>query len=197
MIRQVWVFMEEADEQAFLAKIQAEAPISLLRGRYFRGDEEELREAPESLETRQLSAREHRTQLIHRDISKKLVIHHHQQGPFAGWSSLDEARSEVLTLIRPQREARGLAPSRLEGNSFLWLGAARIRKSPDFSRWLASMMRLMESSFEPTSLDWMFVAPEAKKRAEAGERLHYLYKDVNPFPSDAPTPHSHGQRKGR
>lgn len=197
MIRQVWVFMEEADERELLERVMSQAPVRLLRGRYFRGDEADLRARPEELETAQLTRREHRTHLIHADISKSLVVHRHERGPYAGWSSLDEARSEVITLIRPDREERGLAPSRIQAATHAWFGGARLRKSPEFSQWVAAFLKDLERIYPATSFDWIHIAPEALRYAEAGGRLHYLYKDVLPHPTGERPPRSHGHREER
>lgn len=197
MIRQVWVFMEEADERALLERVTSQGAVRLLRGRFFRGTEDDVRSRPEQLETAQLTRREFRTHLIHSEFSKSLVVHPHESGPHAGWASLDEARSEIITIIRPEREERGLAPTRFQAATHAWFGGTRLRKSPEFTRWVAAFTKELEKTLPVTSLDWMRIAPAALQSAEAGGRLHYLYKDVFPYPTGERPPRSHGHREER
>lgn len=180
MIRQLWVFLEEEDERELIARLSAEAPLAVLRGRFFRGGEAELRAAPGGLETRELTSREHRTFLLHREASAQLVVHHHEDGPLAGWSTLDEVRSEVVVIHRPEREPQGLAPARILASTHAWFAGTRLRKSPAFTTWVSRVMKHVEQTYPPTSLDWIRVAPAALRQAHGGGRLHYLYKEVSP-----------------
>ncbi len=182
MQRQVWIYMLEADETQIIARLSERVPLKTLSGRFFKGTDAQVREAPETLQTAQLKANERWIHLIHPAASKEIVTHALADGPFAGWSRLDEVRSEVITLVRPSLDAQGLGPGHLQANTHAWFGGTKVRKSPEFSVWAAEAMRLIEE-YAPTSFDWLRVAPTAKAWAQQGGRLHYLYKTVQPEPA--------------
>jgi hypothetical protein len=176
--RQVWMFLTEADADELVARLSAQLPLRRLAGRFFRGTAEDVRTRPESLETTELRRNEHWTHLIHPTASQELVVHEVTEGPYAGWSRLDEVRSEVLTIVRPDADSQGLGPGRIQANTHAWFGGAKLRKSPGFSLWVAEAMRVVEASYPATAFDWLHVAPGARTLAEGGTNLHYLYKAV-------------------
>lgn len=191
MQRQVWVFLTEADEEELVSRMAAQHPLRRLRGRFFRGSAADLRQRPEELETRQLRRGETWTHLIHPTASRELVATPVDDGPFAGWMRLDEVRSEVITIVRPAPELQGLGPARVQAATHAWFAGTRVRKSPDFSRWVSQTMQLAES-YPTCGFDWMHVAPAARELALAGGTLHYLYRPVplEPAPAtEATRPH--------
>jgi hypothetical protein len=179
--------MDEADEEEVIARLSAQHGLRRLPGRFFKGTERDLRERPEQLETAQMKAGERWIHLLHPTVSQKLVVNELTDGPFKGWSRLDEVRSEVLTLVRPLKEAQGLAPGQLRANTHAWFGGTKLRKSHDFALWAAEAMRLIET-YPATAFDWMRIAPHALDWAKNGGRLHYLYKSVDWQPSAGGTP---------
>lgn len=194
MQRQLWIFLEDSDEEEFLARLDSVQPFRRLAGRFFKGSEDDLRARPETLETAQLRAGERWVHLIQPEVSRALVAHPVTEGPFQGWSRLDEVRSEVLTLVRAAKDAQGLAPSRLMGTSSAWFAGVKTRKSLEFSTWLSAAMGLVETAYPATEYDWMRVAPGALTFQKTGGRLHYLYREVKLATTDAApyTPHKRG-----
>ena len=127
MLRQVWIYMDETDEAAVLQRLSEQHGLRRLGGRFFKGSAQDVRDHPEQLETVQLKASERWIHLIHPAATKELVIHELKEGPFQGWSRLDEVRSEVITLVRPAKDAQGLAPGHLQANTHAWFGGAKLR----------------------------------------------------------------------
>jgi hypothetical protein len=187
VLRQVWIYMDEADEAEVIARLSEGHGLRRLSGRFFKGSTQDVRERSEELETAQLKATERWIHLIHPTISKELVVHALTEGPFAGWSRLDEVRSEVITLVRPLRELQGLGPGHLQANTHAWFGGVKTRKSPAFASWASDAMRLVET-YPATAFDWIRAAPAALAASQRGERLHYLYKTVEPAPLAKGTP---------
>jgi hypothetical protein len=186
--RQVWVFLTQADEDALVAHLAAQVPVRRLSGRFFRGSLEQLRTNPEGLETSQLRRGEKWTHLLHPIVSRELVTHPVTEGPFAGWSRLDEVRSEVITIVRPELEPQGMAPARVQASTHSWFGGTKHRKSPEFSRWVNDTLKFVQTEFPPTAFDWIHVAPGARELAKSGGRLHYLYREVGLTPPSGETP---------
>lgn len=191
MQKQLWVYLTAEDEAELVSLLAAEQGVKVLRGRWFQGDVATLARTPQTLATRDLTAREHWTQLLHPTATQKLVTHPVEDGPLAGFTRLDEVRSEVMTIVRPDPEPQGLAPSRIVANTHAWFGGDRQKKSHAFSKWVTSVLTLVDSRFESTSFDWLRVAPHAKAWAQAGGKLHYLYRQVGlEAPDRGPlTPH--------
>lgn len=177
MQRQVWVFLTEADEEALWSRIAATHPVRRLRGRFFRGPVEQLRLAPETLETRDLRATERWSHLIHATASEALVCHAVEEGPLKGFHRLDEARSDVISIVRPSITTQGLGPARVQAATHAWFAGKRLRKSPNFSRWTNEVLSMVET-LPTTAFDWIHVAPLARTFATEGGRLHYLYRPV-------------------
>lgn len=191
MQKQIWVYLTPDDEASLLGRLSERASLRVVRGRFFKGDIATLRTAAD-LETADLRKGEHWTHLLHPTATQQLVAHPMTDGPYAGWSRLDEVRSEVLSIVRPDADAQGLAPARLVANSHAWFGGDKLRKGPAFSAWLAEAMSLVEQLCPRTQFDWIRVAPGAEAFARAGGRLHYLYREVKLAPAaatEASTPH--------
>lgn len=191
MQKQLWVYLTAEDEAELLNRLTAEQSLKIVRGRWIQGDLETLLRSPEQVPARDLSDRTHYLQLLHPTASQKFVTHPVPEGPLAGCLRVDEVRSEVMTLVRPEPDEQGLAPSRLFANTHAWFGGEREKKSHAFARWVASTMALVEESYGPTSFDWLRVAPHARAWAEQGGKLHYLFREVAlQAPAQKPlTPH--------
>jgi hypothetical protein len=175
--KQVWIFLTADDEAALVDELRARAPIRALRGRFFRGTADDLRADPEALETRPARRGESVLHLIHRDASRELVADPVSDGPFAGWTRLDEVRSEVVTLVRPEHEPQRLGPSRVQAATHAWFAGTRLRKSAEFGRWVNEVLSVVAAR-PRTAFDWMHVADGARALAEGGGTLHYLYRPV-------------------
>jgi len=185
--KQAWVFLTEADEAELLSRVASRFPVRLLRGRFFQGTLDDLRRAPQSLPGRAVRSGEHIVQIWHPDISQALVADPMTEGPMAGWMRLDEVRSEVVTLVRPDRQLQGLPPSRLMASTHAWFGGQRLRKSPAFGQWAAELLDMVKA-LPTTAYDWMHVAEGARQEALAGQRLQYLYQEVALEPDPGATP---------
>ena len=177
MQKQVWVYLTEQDETALLSALTADLPLRPLQGRFFRGTVDDLRRDPASLETTAARRGEHVTVLVPSDLSVALVAQPVDEGPLAGWTRLDEVRSEVLTLVRPEPTAQGLAPARLYASTHAWFGGQRLRKSHAFGRWVNAALD-RAAAFPRTTFDWLHVAPGAAAFAGEGGVLHYLFRQV-------------------
>ncbi len=182
MQKQVWVYLTEADERALLSELCGRFPLRLVGGRFFQGDVD----ADAPLLTRPLRRTEHCTFLIHREHSRELVWEELTDGPFAGWRRLDDVRSEVIALVRPEPEQQGLGPARVAASTHAWFGGKRLRKSHEFGRFVNEVLDVVQR-YPATAFDWLHVAPEAARMALEGRPLHYLYKPV-PLAAQQATP---------
>ncbi|MFM2151969.1 MAG: hypothetical protein RL199_404 [Pseudomonadota bacterium] len=177
MQKQVWIFLTPDDEAALIEELRARAPIRLLRGRFFRGTVDDLRTNPEALETKAARRGESIVHLLHAEASRTLVAEPVTDGPFAGWTRLDEVRSEVVTIVRPEPEPQGLGPARVQASTHAWFSGTRLRKSPGFGRWVNDVLGVV-SARPATAFDWMHAADGARALAGSGGVLHYLYRPV-------------------
>lgn len=183
MRKQLWLFLTEQDEAELLEQARARG-ARLLCGRFFRGDPQLLRTEPESLETTALRRGEQVTHLLYPADDAAMVVHPVTDGPLAGWSRLDDVRSEVMTLVRPLPEPQGLAPAQLQASTHAWFGGQRLRKSHGFGRWVVELLGLA-AAHPATQYDWLHVAPGARAWAESGGTLRYLYQPVRLDPGEA------------
>src|SRR5207237_1814144 len=111
--------------------------------RYLRGDAAELLRDPSLLERREALPAEERHYLLHRKHSADVIAHLQPSGPFAGWSQIDEERTDCLVLRLPQAGGAALGPGRLYAHTSFWGRALKTRKRPLFAlgedqtlRWL-------------------------------------------------------------
>ncbi len=186
MERQVRIFLDADDAEGLIQALDHGQGLKRLNGRFFHGDMERVRTQPEQLQAAELRPSEGWTHLIHPTFSREIVAHPVLEGPFAGWSRLDEVRSEVITLITPAADAQGLAPARLRANTHVWVGGDKIRKSAEFTQWVADAMRIVES-YPVTQYDWIRIGPSAAAWARAGGRVHYLFRPVALDPAPGAT----------
>ncbi len=186
MQRQVWIFLDDADEEELLRRLDHGGRLRRLTGRFLKGTVEDVLTRPEELETAQLKSNERWVHLIHPQASREIVLHPVTEGPFVGWSRLDEIRSEVITLVRPLKDTAGLSPAQLRANTHAWFSGEKVRKSPPFALWASEVMRTAEE-YPTTAFDWIRVAPGAAAWSRSGGRLHYLFREVALAPDGTET----------
>ena len=192
--KQVWVYLTASDEAALLAQLSARFSVRPLHGRFFRGTVDDLRRDPSALETRSGRRGEHVTHLVPSDLTAALVADPVSEGPFTGWTRLDDVRSEVITLVRPDAGPQGLAPSRLVASTHAWFGGQRLRKSHAFGRLVNEALAMVEA-LPRTAFDWLHVAPDAVRFSQSEGALHYLFRPVA-LVAEASTP-VHRPHQGR
>lgn len=181
MTRQFWLFMLEEDEALLRAEIESVQPGLLwVPGRFATsGDPQQLlAEAPAPLTTVQLSARETRRLLFHRQASRAVVDHAIADGPFAGGRTIDPSLSECLDLARPAVLRGMLEPAKLMGETHVMRGDKKVRKSPTFAVWTGAVMKRLRSAYPATAVDFIHIAPAARAWAEQGGTLSYLFQPV-------------------
>ena len=203
--RQLWLFLTEADVSALIACLERRNPgVRASFGRYLRGDASELKGDPSRLERRESLPGERRLYLFHERHSADLIVHQQPAGPFAGWSQIDEERSDCLVLhlpdalVSPALEGTPpgdgpleLRPARLQAHIVTWRGAEKARKRPQFTVWAGQAIKALLPIHTPSSVPFMRLGADALARARAGTvRLTYLYRPIGhqPLPRPSPTP---------
>ncbi len=188
--RQLWVFLSAQDVSWLLARIDAREPgLVASEGRYLRGEVRDLLEHPARLERREALPAERRLYLLHPKHSQEVVAHEQPAGPFAGWSQIDEERSDCLVLRIPAAPNGELEPSRLYAHTSFWRAGDKLRKRPPFSLWANQTLRWLLGELPATSVRFMRAGPDALSRALAGTlRLTYLYRTIAPSSSGAAGP---------
>jgi hypothetical protein len=182
--RQIWLFLTEVDVGELLERVERHDPgVLASRGRYFRGEASQLLTDSSALERRESLPRESRHYLFHRKHSADVIGHVQPAGPFAGWSQLDEERSDCLVLRVPQADVNEIGPSRLYAHTSFWRGPTKIRKRPAFALWANQTLRWLLSHYPSASIDFMRIGSDALSRARSRElRLSYLYREIAPEP---------------
>ena len=180
--RQIWLFLTDEDVRALLEALEAREPgLVSSWGRYLRGDAADLLREPARLERRESLPGERRAYLLHRKHCAEIVAHPQPAGPFAGWSQLDEERSEALVLRTPLSPTGELQPSRLYAHTTFWRGEEKTKKRPMFAIWVNQTLRWAQARYPTTSVPFMRIGPDALAKARAGAlRLTYLYRAVAP-----------------
>lgn len=180
--RQLWMFLTDLDVERLIGELAARDPgLVASRGRYLRGDPQDLVRAPEKLERRESVPGESRTYLLHPKYSSEVVTHLQTEGPFEGFAQIDEERTDCLVLARKTPRSGELEPARLYAHVNFWRAADKVRKRPMFSIWASQILKWLEPRLPPTSVDFMRIAPDALARAKAGElKLTYLYRTIAP-----------------
>src|SRR5947209_6004588 len=139
--RQLWLFLTEADVGDLIDRLQRREPGLLVSaGRYLKGDPSALLGDSERLERRESLPGERRHYLLHRKHSQTVVAHVQPAGPFAGWSQIDEERTDCLVLRVPALEGQSLGPSRLYASTSFWRGSVKARKRAPFAIWANQTM---------------------------------------------------------
>lgn len=186
--RQLWMFLTDRDVDALIGDIAArDAGLVVSRGRYLRGDPQELLRAPEKLERRESLPNESRIYLLHQKHSADIVAHLQPEGPFQGFSQIDEERTDCLVLARKLAPAGELEPARLYAHVTFWRAADKVRKRPMFSIWASQTLKWLEPRLPPTSVSFMRIGQDALAKARSGElKLTYLYRTIAPEPVTDP-----------
>lgn len=180
--RQIWAFLTDRDIEALIAKIAAREPgLVWSQGRYLRGDPRMLLEAAAKLERRESLPGERRIYLLHRKHCADIVVHPQPAGPFAGWSQIDEERTDCLVLLVKNPPPGELEPAKLYGHVTFWRAADKARKRPMFSIWAGQLLKWVAAELPPTSAKMLRIGPDALEKARAGEvKLSYLYRRIEP-----------------
>jgi hypothetical protein len=183
--RQLWAFLTGTDMRELIEGLAAREPgLVVSGGRYFKGPAEALLEAPESLERRESLPGERRIYLLHRKHSRDLVAHLQPAGPFAGWSQIDEEKSDCLVLRMKEARRGELEPTLIYAHVTYWRAADKARKRPMFSIWAAQTLKWIAARLPPTAAKMMRIGPDALAEAKAGRlRLRYLYRTIAPEPA--------------
>jgi hypothetical protein len=182
--RQLWAFLTERDVEDLIAKIAAREPgLSVSQGRYLRGDPGLLLENPAALERRESLPAEKRIYLLHKKHCTEIVTHLQPAGPFAGWSQIDEERSDCLVLLLKTARPGELEPARLYAQVTFWRAADKVRKRPMFSIWASQILKWAATQLPPSGAKMFRIGPDALVKAKAGEiKLTYLYRPIAPEP---------------
>ena len=182
--RQLWAFLSERDVEDLLAMIAAREPgLAVSPGRYLRGDPRALLENPQALERRESLPNERRIYLLHQKYSTEIVTHLQPAGPFAGWSQIDEERSDCLVMALRTAPPGELEPAKLYAHVNLWRAADKIRKRPMFTIWASQTLKWAQTQLPRTSAKMLRIGPDALVKAKAGEvKLTYLYRPIAPEP---------------
>ena len=180
--RQLWLFLIDADVTELLQQLELREPgLVASAGRYLRGEANALLTDPASLERREALPNERRLYLLHRKHSSATVTHRQPVGPFAGWSQIDEERTDCLVLQTPFVSPGQLAPSRLYAHTSFWRSGAKIRKPAPFALWANQTLRWLSTRYPSTSVDFMRIGPQALASCrDGGLRLTYLYREIAP-----------------
>ena len=182
--RQLWVFLTDEDIAHLLDLLERREPgLVHSGGRYLRGDPQALLSGASLLERREALPGEQRRYLLHRKHSAQVIAHQQPAGPFAGWSQIDEERTDALILRTPLSPAGEIGPSRLYAHTSFWRGAEKIRKRPVFAIWANQTLRWLLNQLPKSAVSFMRIGPDALARAQAGTlRLAYLYRPIGPVP---------------
>ena len=180
--RQLWAFLSDADVRDLIRRIGEREPGLLVSGgRYLRGDPMALLHSPETLERRESLPGERRIYLLHRKHSTDIVAHPQPAGPFAGWSQIDEERTDCMVLRLKESPPGELEPARLYAHVNFWRAADKVRKRPLFSIWASQTLKWLAQQLPGTSAKMMRIGPDALAQAKSGAlRLTYLYRTIEP-----------------
>jgi hypothetical protein len=180
--RQIWAFLTRRDVQDLVDQLAAREPgLSVSGGRYLRGDAQQLLRDPAALERRESLPGEHRIYLLHTKYSADVVAHLQPAGPFAGWSQIDEEKTDCLIIrLKDAREGE-LEAARIYAHVTWWRAADKVRKRPMFSIWASQTLKWMAARLPKTSAPMIRIGPDALAQAKGGRlRLTYLYRTIAP-----------------
>jgi hypothetical protein len=180
--RLLWAFLTDKDVRDLLDRLEQREPgLVPSGGRYLRGDAQDLVKSPSTLERRESLPGEKRLYLFHRKHSADIVAHLQPAGPFAGWSQIDEERSDCLVLRLKSAAAGELEPAQLYAHVTFWRAADKVRKRPMFSIWAAQTLKWTKAQLVQTAVKFVRIGPDALAKAKGGElRLTYLYRQIAP-----------------
>lgn len=180
--RQLQAYLTERDVADLIAKIAAREPgLVWSQGRYLRGDPRALLADPSTLERRESLPNEKRFYLFHQKHCSEIVTHPQPKGPFAGWSQIDEERSDCLVLLVKDAPPGELEPARLYAHVTFWRAADKVRKRPMFSIWAAQTLKWAMAQLPPTKAKIFRIGADAMEKARNGAvKLTYLYRQIEP-----------------
>jgi hypothetical protein len=181
--RQLWAFLTDTDVRELIDAIAEREPgLVESQGRYLRGDPRALLDDPSSLERREALPGERRIYLLHRKHCQDVVTHLQPQGPFAGWSQIDEERTDCLVLRLKRSDPGQLEPARIYAHVTYWRAGDKQRKHPMFSIWAGQTLKWIAARLPQTSASKILrMGTHARAQAEAGRlRLMYLYRTIDP-----------------
>jgi len=119
--------------------------------------------------------------LLHRKYSADIVTHLQPAGPFAGWSQIDEEKTDCVVVRLKDSPAGELEPARIYAYVTWWRAADKARKRPMFSIWASQTLKWIAARLPATSAKMIRVGPEALAEAKEGRlRLRYLYRTISP-----------------
>ena len=180
--RQLWAFLTPADLEGLLTRLSEREPgLVVSAGRYLRGDPKLLVRDPRGLERRESLPGERRLYLFHQKHSAEVVAHLQPEGPFEGWSQIDEERSDCLVLQTKEAPEGVLEPARLYAYVTWWRAADKARKRPMFSIWAGQTMKWVAAQLPTSGVKFVHVGEDARAQARSGKlRLTYLYREIAP-----------------
>src|SRR5256885_3753703 len=184
--RQIWLFLRDRDVSSLIEDLQGREPgLVASWGRYLQGNPRDLLEDPAALARRESLPAERRLYLLHEKYSSDVVTHLQPAGPFAGWSQIDEERTDALVLRIPDSGESEIQPARLYAHTTYWRGAEKFRKRPMFSIWASQTPKWLVGRFAKTSVPFLRIGPEALALARRREvRLTYLYREIAAEPAE-------------
>jgi hypothetical protein len=180
--RQLWAFLTDADQRELIEKIGAREPgLVVSQGRYLRGDPRLLLQDPGLLEHRESLPGERRTYLFHRKHSAEIVTHLQPEGPFKGWSQIDEERTDCIVIARRNAPAGQLESARIYAHVTYWRSADKVRKRPKFSIWAGQTLKWLAAQLPASSAKMIRIGPDALAQANSKKlQLMYLYREIAP-----------------
>jgi len=183
--RQIWLFLTDADVHQLLRRLEQHEPgLVASSGRYLKGEPVAVLTEPSRLERRESLPAESRHYLAHLKHSEDAVAHLQPLGPFAGWSQLDEERTDCLVLRVPTSASGDLGPSRLYAHTSFWRGPKKTRKRPSFAIWANQTLRWVLAQYPSSGVDFMHIGPDALRLARSGAlKLTYLYRPIAAEPA--------------
>lgn len=180
--RQLWLFLSDLDVRRLCEVLDEREPgLVVSEGRYLKGDPQALLSGPAALQRKEALSFERRIYLLHRKHSAAVVAHEQPAGPFAGWSQIDEERTDCLVLrLQPLPEGK-LLPARLYGHTSFWRGPDKIRKRPMFAIWANQVLRGIAKELPVTAAPMMRIGPDALEKALRRElTLTFLDRPIAP-----------------
>jgi hypothetical protein len=180
--RQLWAFLTERDVQELIDQIAAREPgLAVSQGRYLRGEPQALIRDPRALERRDSLPGERRLYLLHAKYSADIVTHLQPAGPFAGWSQIDEEKTDCIVIRLKEAPDGELEPARIYAHVTYWRAADKARKRPMFSIWASQTLKWMAARLPSTSAKMIRIGADASARVKGGQvRLRYLYRTIQP-----------------
>jgi hypothetical protein len=180
--RQLWAFLTGRDVQDLIDQLGAREPgLAVSQGRYLRGDPLALVRNPAALERRDSLPAERRIYLLHAKYSADIVTHLQPSGPFAGWSQIDEEKTDCIVIRLKDTPQGELEPARIYAHVTWWRAADKVRKRPMFSIWASQTLKWMAARLPATSARMIRIGPDALAQAKGGRlRLTYLYRTIAP-----------------